>query len=825
LNPPPTPCLPTGYVSPQVAAIDSVAAAEFLVPEVESEGEEDDDEEEKGSEAATKPKPRPCKKRLDAADFRAALLSRGADPKLCSLPWVRNHLRWIVWKLAALERAFPVSLGGACLVAPVVLDSLLYRCERELGRGHRSHLARVLEGDAAAGSAAVFRVARVIRGGFGGGGGGQSAAAAVAAGATTTPAATTTTSPLSGSEPEASFSLELTDGWYSVRALCDPPLCAQLSSSPSAGPVAGDKVRVVGARLLSAPADALSACASSSLAVCFNGVHRVVAPSSTRCPSSDALVKLGRAPPRPPSSLPFAPLTAAAEDGGPIARTAVAVRRVLPELAWQELSDGRRRVASPSAALAAALAVEAALEAAAPGMAAALAREEREHREGLRAAAGDGGGGATAGEAAYARASVAAGDGEEGEGGGGIGASSRRADRALDAYCCQRETLRSARAAELQGRALAAAGVAQPVRSRRVWRALVSAAVPPEEAERAERRARVRERERGERRRGEQGGAAAGAAAGDGGGQGRGAAPPPPPAPSPLPLEREWLLQLWEPPTEDCGAPPLPREGQVVWLSSLVPRPRWRGDPLGLSRPQLSGSRATAWGVLDASPSGLGLAFECPRRRAVDLSGIASLPRGGDFDFEGVLVAAGPVRAEGAAVSSALASVAGAAPVSDPDASSSLARPPEGEQWLFCADAAALSLLDSGVPADEVWLLAVRVSGPLAAAPFLFPPKRGSRSGGGGSGGSSGSNPSSSLVGLPVKIRDARLALAPDDRERLWRAEARDTAVVALVGGGGRGSGGDRGGGGGGGGGNDASGLSARAVAAFGSRVAALLGS
>ena len=333
-----------------------------------------------------------------------------------------------------------------------------------------------------------------------------------------------------------------------------------------------------------------------------------------------------------------------------------------------------------------------------------------------------------------------------------------------------------------------------------------------------------------------EGGEGEGAGGGDDDAAADGNAPsPPPPSPSstPSPLDQEWLLQLWEPPTEDSGAPPLPKEGQVVWVTSLTPRPRWRNDPLALSRPQLSGGRATAWGLWRQPRSEPPLAFECPARRSVDLSGLSSLPRGGDFDFEGVLIAAGPVRAEGVVVSSALASV----PVPplfsdhrDADASSSSLRPPDAEQWLFCADAAALALMESGVPPDEVWLLAVRVSGPLAAAPFLFPltKRSSSRSGASGvSGGNNGSTSSSSsssfssLAGLPVRIRDARLALAPDDRERLWRAEARDTAVVALVGAGGSARGGNRGGRDGG----DGSSLGARAVAAFGSRVAALLGS
>ena len=572
-------------------------------------------------------------------------------------------------------------------------------------------------------------------------------------------------------------------------------------------------MRVVGARLLSPPTDALSAAFSSSLAVCFNGIHRVVVAASS---SSNSLIplKLGRAPPSQQGPL-FCPLTAAAEDGGPIAKTAVVVRRVFPEIVWQGLPDGSRKVASPGAARAQALAAEAALEAAGPKVAAVLAREEREHCERLLRLAsevggGGGGGGATAGEAAYARA-FRGGDDEGGECCcGGIDASSRRTNRALDAHCSQRETLRAARALELQQQVLNAAGVPLPVKSRRVWRALVSAAVPAEEAERAERR---EERRRRWLRRQEEGDDEEDKYDEEDGSS----------SPSlPSPLEQEWLLQLWEPPGEDSGAPPLPRESQVVWLTSLTPRARWRNDPLSLSRPQLSGGRGTAWGVLKSSS----LVFECPARRRVDLSALSSLSRGDDFDFQGTLVAAGPVRCEGVVVASALAPVAAApaTPLSDNldngnNASSSSAsslRPPDAEQWLFLADDAALSLLDSGVPAEEVWLLAVRVSGPLAAAPFLFPPPPQATTKGNSS--STLSSSPASLAGLSVRIRDARLALAPDDRERLWRAEARDTAVVALVG---------RGGGNGGrkGGGREMSGSGARAVEAFGSRVAALLGS
>ena len=34
------------------------------------------------------------------------------DPKLVSQEWLYNHYRWIIWKLAAMEVAFPNHFGG-----------------------------------------------------------------------------------------------------------------------------------------------------------------------------------------------------------------------------------------------------------------------------------------------------------------------------------------------------------------------------------------------------------------------------------------------------------------------------------------------------------------------------------------------------------------------------------------------------------------------------------------------------------------------------------------------------------------------------------------
>lgn len=43
---------------------------------------------------------------------RAFLASPGVDPRLISLPWIRNHYRWIIWKLASTEKSYPNVFGG-----------------------------------------------------------------------------------------------------------------------------------------------------------------------------------------------------------------------------------------------------------------------------------------------------------------------------------------------------------------------------------------------------------------------------------------------------------------------------------------------------------------------------------------------------------------------------------------------------------------------------------------------------------------------------------------------------------------------------------------
>lgn len=51
---------------------------------------------------------------------------QGVDPKLLPNGWISNHFKWIVWKLASLERNFPDILSD-CLSLENVIQQLKYR--------------------------------------------------------------------------------------------------------------------------------------------------------------------------------------------------------------------------------------------------------------------------------------------------------------------------------------------------------------------------------------------------------------------------------------------------------------------------------------------------------------------------------------------------------------------------------------------------------------------------------------------------------------------------------------------------------------------------
>ena len=81
-------------------------------------------------------------------EFHAALVSmRGVDANLVDQGWVCNHYRWVVWKLASMERSFPEVYGGVLLRPEVVMSQLRWRYDEEIVGGRRSVIKRITEND------------------------------------------------------------------------------------------------------------------------------------------------------------------------------------------------------------------------------------------------------------------------------------------------------------------------------------------------------------------------------------------------------------------------------------------------------------------------------------------------------------------------------------------------------------------------------------------------------------------------------------------------------------------------------------------------------
>ena len=120
-----------------------------------------------------------------AADLELALKSAGCNTDKISSVWIRNHSRWINWKLCSIERRFPRFLANRFFTYDRVVAHLCSRYRKEIEDGKRSALRQILNHDASAKRMMTLCIAQVLR---------------------------------KEAESAISFSLELTDGWYSVYA-------------------------------------------------------------------------------------------------------------------------------------------------------------------------------------------------------------------------------------------------------------------------------------------------------------------------------------------------------------------------------------------------------------------------------------------------------------------------------------------------------------------------------------------------------------------------------------------------------------------------------
>ncbi|NWH80386.1 BRCA2 protein, partial [Piaya cayana] len=231
--------------------------------------------------------------------YRALCDTPGVDPKLITEAWVYNHYRWIVWKLAAMEVSFPHEFANRCLTPETVLFQLKYRYDLEVDKSKRSAIKKITERDDAAGKTLVLCISKII-------------------------SLNTAVSPSCSNRnvegTKAAAVIEVTDGWYGLRALLDPPLKAFLHRGRL---TVGQKIIVHGAELVGSQNGCTPLEAPDSLML-------KISANSTRCARWHA--KLGFH--RDPRPFPL-PLSSLYSEGGAVGCIDVVIQRTYP-VQWVE---------------------------------------------------------------------------------------------------------------------------------------------------------------------------------------------------------------------------------------------------------------------------------------------------------------------------------------------------------------------------------------------------------------------------------------------------------------------------------------------------------
>ncbi|XP_024011976.1 protein BREAST CANCER SUSCEPTIBILITY 2 homolog B [Eutrema salsugineum] len=188
---------------------------------------------------------------VGAETFLQMLAECGASLQQVSRKWVTNHYRWIVWKLACYETYYPAKCRGNFLTITNVLEELKYRYEREVNHGHCSAIKRILSGDAPASSMMVLAVSAI------------------------NPKTDNDSQETHGSDSGSNMKVELTDGWYSMKAALDVMLTKQLNAGKL---FVGQKLRILGAGLSgwANPTSPLEAVVSNTICLLLNinGTYR-----------------------------------------------------------------------------------------------------------------------------------------------------------------------------------------------------------------------------------------------------------------------------------------------------------------------------------------------------------------------------------------------------------------------------------------------------------------------------------------------------------------------------------------------------------------------
>ncbi|XP_048197498.1 breast cancer type 2 susceptibility protein isoform X2 [Perognathus longimembris pacificus] len=229
--------------------------------------------------------------------YRALCDTPGVDPKLISRAWACNHYKWLVWKLAAMEVSFPKEFANRCLNPERVLLQLKYRYDVEIDRSKRSAIKKIMERDDTPAKTLVLCVSDIIPS-----------------------TSETCNSKTDGADTKNMTMLELTDGWYAVKAQLDPPLVALLKNGRL---TVGQKIITHGAELIGSP----DACAPLEAP---DSLMLKISANSTR--PACWHTKLGFFPDPRPFPLPLSSFFA---DGGNVGCVDVIVQRIYP-IQWME---------------------------------------------------------------------------------------------------------------------------------------------------------------------------------------------------------------------------------------------------------------------------------------------------------------------------------------------------------------------------------------------------------------------------------------------------------------------------------------------------------
>ena len=235
--------------------------------------------------------------------WEAFAASPGVERELVSFQWFLNHYRWVVWKLAAMEVAFPVECGRHYLTPDWLMKQLKYRYDREIDAAERPALRKICERDDLSTRRLAVCVSAVYP--------------------------SLLTSPTADDDKEEHSnrpSVEITDGWYCLPAILDPPLRYMLQSGRIG---VGTKIITCGAELVGSPEPCHPLEAPPNLCL------RLSANSTRR---ARWYTRLGYQPCPHPFPVPLSSLF---PDGGVVGYAEAVIARVYPLIYMEKLADGK----------------------------------------------------------------------------------------------------------------------------------------------------------------------------------------------------------------------------------------------------------------------------------------------------------------------------------------------------------------------------------------------------------------------------------------------------------------------------------------------------